>query len=48
MIPMKRPTDRQIETALSVLLWLHENSDDGRLRDDISFIRHELSKEVDE
>lgn len=39
---MKRPTERQIEAALSVLLWLHEHSDDGALRDEISHVRNAL------
>jgi hypothetical protein len=42
----KRPTDRQIEAALDVLLWLHEHTDDGRDRDEISHVRHLLDEVV--
>lgn len=35
----RKPTRRSIDSALSVLLWLHENTRDGRDRDDISRVR---------
>jgi hypothetical protein len=41
------PTHDDIETALSVLLWLHEDSTDGRARDEISHVRYMLD-ELDE
>lgn len=40
---MKRPSLRQLEIALSVLAWLHEDREqDGELRDKISAVRSEL------
>lgn len=41
---MSRPTTRQVETSLDVLMWLYEHSedDDGRLREDIGYVRHKL------
>lgn len=40
----RRPTSTQIESALAVLLWLHENTTYGRDRDDISNVRHLLDE----
>ena len=37
-----RPTLDEIETALDVLLWLYENTDDGHARDDVSRVRYML------
>ena len=39
---MTRPTPDEIETALDVLLWLHEVTDDGHARDDVSRVRYML------
>lgn len=46
--PRRKPTRPQIESALNALLWLSENSDDGRLRDVIGRVRHELAEILDE
>ena len=35
----RKPPKRSLESALAVLAWLHENSDDGKLRDEISRVR---------
>ena len=37
-----RPTLDEIETALDVLLWLYEVTDDGHARDDVSRVRYML------
>lgn len=37
----------EIDITLDVLLWLHENTDDGRLRDEISHVRNELDERFD-
>jgi hypothetical protein len=39
---MKRPTVRQMEAALQVLLWLHEEAEGGVDRDEISRVRDML------
>ncbi len=38
----KTPTVAAIEKALDVLLWLHENTEDGHTRDEISHVRNLL------
>lgn len=43
----KRPTVRQIESALTTLMWLFENTEDGGDRDEISHVRHMLQNELD-
>lgn len=43
-VSRKRPTPQQFETALNVLLWLHENVGSGSDRDDISCVRHLLDE----
>lgn len=42
-----RPTDEQFETALAVLLWLHEHCGDGGDRDEVSHVRFLLDEELD-
>lgn len=39
MSDARKPTAAAIDKALSVLLWLHENTEDGQDRDDISRVR---------
>lgn len=42
---MRRPTVRQLESAMDTLGWLHENTkDDGQLRDDIHAVRQALDE----
>lgn len=43
----RRPTVRQLEAALAVLLWLYEHAEDGSDRDEISHVRYLLDKEVE-
>lgn len=43
----KRPTVRQLEAALTTLMWLSENAEDGGDRDEISHVRHLLWEELD-
>jgi hypothetical protein len=42
------PTEEDIETAMGVLLWLHQNEPEGHHRDDISRVRNTLSEVLDD
>jgi len=42
--PPRRPGIRRVETALGVLLWLHEQSESGADRDEISHVRFLLDQ----
>lgn len=42
------PCAEDIETALGVLLWLHQNESNGHHRDDISRVRFTLSEMLDD
>lgn len=42
------PHVEDVETALSVLLWLHQVEPNGHHRDDISRVRYTLSELLDD
>lgn len=42
------PSVEDIETALSVLLWIHQHEANGHHRDDISRVRFTLSELLDD
>lgn len=45
---LSAPTNDQINTALDVLLWLHEDIDGGAERDEISHVRYLLTCELED
>ena len=44
----RRPSRRRIESALNVLGWLSEHTDDGADRDEIGHVRYLLDEVLDD